>query len=103
MIWPVAGRARPRKRHIPNILSRAAEDLLATTKWQTISWRTGTKGGKDRSFELCLRFAGLPGTRVCGRRRVLAGPGMATVHFTMIGDAVLAAVLAMFCSGFVDC
>src|SRR6202035_1594516 len=26
LIWPVAGRGRPRKRHIPDILSRAAED-----------------------------------------------------------------------------
>src|SRR5882762_6949517 len=35
MIWPVAGRGRPRKRHIPNVLSEAAEDMMATAKWQT--------------------------------------------------------------------
>jgi hypothetical protein len=29
MIWPVAGRGRPRKRHVPDILSIAAEDMLA--------------------------------------------------------------------------
>jgi SRSO17 transposase len=29
MIWPVAGRGRPRKRHVPDILSMAAEDMLA--------------------------------------------------------------------------
>jgi len=27
MIWPVAGRGRPRKRHVPDILSTAAEDI----------------------------------------------------------------------------
>src|SRR3979411_472393 len=44
MIWPVAGRGRPRKRHVPDILSMAAEDILAEATWQNISWRTGTKG-----------------------------------------------------------
>jgi SRSO17 transposase len=43
MIWPVAGRGRPRKRHVPDILSMAAEDMLADATWQNISWRTGTK------------------------------------------------------------
>ena len=26
LIWPIAGRGRPRQRHVPNILSMAAED-----------------------------------------------------------------------------
>src|ERR1700688_2059794 len=34
LIWPVAGRGRPRKRHIPDVLSTAAEDMLANAKWQ---------------------------------------------------------------------
>src|SRR5438105_8810037 len=42
MIWPVAGRGRRRQRPIPNVLSNAAEEMLATAKRQTISWRTGT-------------------------------------------------------------
>ena len=42
LIWPIAG--RPRQRHVPNILSMAAEDMLADARWQNISWRTGTKG-----------------------------------------------------------
>jgi hypothetical protein len=42
MIWPIAGRGRPRKRYIPDILSMAAEDMLANAKWRAISWRTGT-------------------------------------------------------------
>jgi SRSO17 transposase len=52
MIWPVAGRGRPRQRHVPDILSMPAEDKLANVKWRTISWRTGTKG------KLKARFAG---------------------------------------------
>ena len=53
MIWPVAGRGRPRKRHVPDILSIAAEDMLADATWQNISWRTGTKG------KLKARFAAI--------------------------------------------
>jgi SRSO17 transposase len=50
MTRPVTRRGRPR-RPIPDTLSVAAEDVLATTKWQNISWRTGTKG------KLRARFA----------------------------------------------
>jgi len=50
MIRPVTPRGRPRQR-IPDTLSVAAEDMLATAKWQNISWRTGTKG------KLRARFA----------------------------------------------
>src|SRR6202790_4768067 len=50
MIWPVAKRGRPRQRHVPDILSIAAEDMLANAKWRTISWRTGTKGKLKASF-----------------------------------------------------
>jgi SRSO17 transposase len=61
MIWPVAKRGRPRKRHIPNVLSKPAEATLAAARWQTISWRTGTKG------KLRARFAAV-------RVRVADGP-----------------------------
>jgi SRSO17 transposase len=44
LILPVAGRGRPRKRHVPDILSVAAEKMLADAEWRTISWRAGTKG-----------------------------------------------------------
>jgi SRSO17 transposase len=50
LIWPVAARGRPRKRHIPDILSRAAEDMLANAKWQNVSWRNGTKGRLEARF-----------------------------------------------------
>ena len=34
LIWPVAARGRPRQRHVPDILSMPAEDMLANAKWQ---------------------------------------------------------------------
>jgi SRSO17 transposase len=65
MIWPVAKRGRPRKRHIPNILSTPAEDMLANAKWRTISWRTGTKGKlKARFTAVRVRVADGPPQRV---------------------------------------
>src|SRR5471030_3077631 len=50
LIWPVAGRGRPRKRHIPDVLSTAAENMLANAKWQNVSWRNGTKGRLEARF-----------------------------------------------------
>src|ERR1700683_4723354 len=50
LIWPVAGRGRPRKRHIPDVLSTAAENMLANAKWQNVSWRNGTKGQLEARF-----------------------------------------------------
>ena len=61
MIFPVAGRGRPRKRHIPDQLSVAAETVLADQPWRSVSWRTGTKG------QLAAHFAAL-------RVRVADGP-----------------------------
>lgn len=65
MIWPVAGRGRPRQRHIPDILSMAAEAMLADTTWQNISWRTGTKGKlKARFAAVRVRVADGPPQRI---------------------------------------
>lgn len=50
LIWPVASRGRPRKRHIPDILSRAAEDILASAKWQNVSWRKRDQGTAGSSL-----------------------------------------------------
>ena len=52
LIWPVAKRGRPRRRHIPDILSMPAKDMLADAKWQTVSWRTGTKGSSKPALPL---------------------------------------------------
>src|SRR6266511_765122 len=65
MIWPVAGRGRRRKRHVPDILSIAAEDMLADATWQNISWRTGTKGKlKARFAAIRVRIADGPPQRI---------------------------------------
>lgn len=61
MILPVAGRGRPRKRHIPDQLSAAAETVLADQPWRSVTWRRGTRG------RLAARFAAL-------RVRVADGP-----------------------------
>ena len=61
MIRPVVRRGRPRCKHVPDVPSIAAEDMLITAKWQNISWRTGTKG------KLKARFAAV-------RVRVADGP-----------------------------
>src|ERR1700690_21571 len=50
LVFPAAGRGRPRKRPIPNQLSAPAEDVLATAKWRRVSWRKGTKGPLAASF-----------------------------------------------------
>src|SRR5213596_2012232 len=50
LIWPIAKRGRPRRRHVPDILSIPAEDMLANATWRTISWRTGTKGKLEARF-----------------------------------------------------
>lgn len=65
MIWPVANRGRPRRRYIPDVLSIAAEDMLAHAKWHTISWRTGTKGKLKAGFAAVrVRVADGPPQRI---------------------------------------
>src|SRR5262249_27553355 len=65
MIWPVAKRGRPRQRHVPDILSIPAEDMLTNAKWRTISWRTGTKGKlKARFAAVRVRVADGPPQRI---------------------------------------
>jgi SRSO17 transposase len=61
MIFPVAGRGRPRQRHIPDVKSVTAQAMLETATWRTVSWRRGTKG------RLSARFAAVRG-------RVADGP-----------------------------
>lgn len=56
MIFPVSGRGRPRERHVPDVKSVTAQAMLEGARWQTVSWRKGTKG------RLLARFAAV---RVC--------------------------------------
>src|SRR6202040_2146461 len=54
LIWPITKvRGKPRKHHVPDILSIAAEQMLASAKWKAVSWRSGTRG------RLKARFAAL--------------------------------------------
>jgi SRSO17 transposase len=65
LLWHVARRGRPRRRHVPDILSMPAEDMLAGAKWQTVSWRTGTKGKlKARFAAVRVRTADGPPQRI---------------------------------------
>jgi SRSO17 transposase len=61
LIFPVAGRGRPRQRHIPDTKSIGAEAMLADASWRMVTWRRGTKG------RLTARFAAV-------RVRVADGP-----------------------------
>uniref|UniRef100_UPI0002889595 IS701 family transposase n=1 Tax=Sphingomonas sp. PAMC 26621 TaxID=1112213 RepID=UPI0002889595 len=53
LTFPVAGRGRPRVRHVPDVKSRAAHAMLEEAKWRQVSWRRGTKG------RLTARFAAM--------------------------------------------
>lgn len=53
MIFPAAGRGRPRKRHIPDVASLPAQTMLENATWRSLSWRCGRKG------RLSARFAAL--------------------------------------------
>jgi SRSO17 transposase len=65
LVWPVAARGRPRKRHVPDHLSVPAEHMLAGVKWRTLSWRTGTKGKlKARFAAVRVRTADGPPQRI---------------------------------------
>ena len=65
LVFPVAGRGRPRKRHIPDQLSAPAEDVLANAKWRSVSWRKGTKGPLAASFAAVrVRIADGPPQRI---------------------------------------
>src|SRR5271167_798335 len=65
LVFPVAGRGRPRKRPVPNVLSVAAEDRLGEAKWRMLSWRKGTKGPlRARFAAVRVRLADGPPQRI---------------------------------------
>ncbi len=65
LTWPVAGRGRRRKRPIPDVLSIAAEDMLADAAWRNICWRTGTKAKLEARFAAVrVRVADGPPQRI---------------------------------------
>jgi SRSO17 transposase len=81
MIWPVAKRGRPRQRHVPDILSIPAEDMLAHVKWHTVSWRTGTKGKlKARFAAVRVRVADGPPQRIKDKGSATSARGAGLAH-----------------------
>jgi SRSO17 transposase len=50
MIFPIAGRGSPRKRHVPDTASVSAQAMLEETPWRMLSWRRGTKGRLQARF-----------------------------------------------------
>ena len=65
LIFPVAGRGRPRKNAIPDTLSVAAEAMLVDAEWTKLSWRKGTKGPLRASFAARrIRIADGPPQRI---------------------------------------
>ncbi len=65
MIFPVAGRGRPRKRHVPDQVSVAAETILADMTGRSVTWRRGTKGRLQARFcALRVRMADGPTQRI---------------------------------------
>jgi SRSO17 transposase len=65
LIFPVAGRGRPRKRHVPDQLSVPAEAMLEKATWRRLSWRKGTKGPLTAAFAAVrVRVADGPPQRI---------------------------------------
>ena len=65
LVFPVAGRGRPRKNHVPDAKSVSAEKTLATAPWRTLSWRRGTKGPlKARFAAVRIKVADGPPQRI---------------------------------------
>ena len=50
LVFPVAGRGRPRRRPIPDQLSAPAQEVLEKARWRRVSWRKGTRGPLAASF-----------------------------------------------------
>lgn len=65
LIFPVAGRGRPRKNAVPDVLSVSAETILGEATWTEPSWRTGTKGPLRATFAAVrVRIADGPPQRI---------------------------------------
>jgi SRSO17 transposase len=65
LIFPVAGRGRPRQRYVPDQLSVGAETVLAKIGWRRVSWRRGTRGRLSARFSAVrVRVADGPPQRI---------------------------------------
>jgi SRSO17 transposase len=61
LLFPRAGRGKPRQHAVPSEQARGAADVLADGRWRRVTWRRGSKGA------LAARFAAV-------RVRVADGP-----------------------------
>ena len=65
LIFPVAGRRRPRTNHVPDGPSCPAQEMLESAKWHTVSWHRGTKGKLSACFAaMRVRVADGPPQRI---------------------------------------
>lgn len=65
MIFPVAGRGRPRKNHVPDVASIPAQAMLESVRWRKVSWRRGVKGRLEAHFAaMRVRVADGPPQRI---------------------------------------
>jgi SRSO17 transposase len=83
MIFPVSGRGRPRQHPIPDILSAAAETILADAGWRKVSWRRGTKG------RLSARFAARASSTCPAKRPGSSVNGVQTANANIISPICL--------------
>ena len=59
------GSGPAKKHHVPDVLSIVAEQMLASARWKTVSWRNGTKGRlKARFAAVRVRIADGPPQRI---------------------------------------
>jgi SRSO17 transposase len=65
LIWPPAMRGPRRRSPVPNVEAIAAEHMLASAQWRTITWRHGTKGPLKAAFAaIRVRVADGPAVRM---------------------------------------
>lgn len=65
MIFPVAGRGRPRKNHVPDVASIPVQAMLESVRWRKVSWRRGVKGRLEARFAaMRVRVADGPPQRI---------------------------------------
>jgi SRSO17 transposase len=83
LVFPVAGRGRPRQRHIPDRKSVAAQTMLTDASWRSVSWRYGTKGRLSARFAAVrVRVADGPTQRI----RDMGGQHMPGEEVWLIGE-----------------
>jgi len=83
LIFPVAGRGRPRQHAIPDHKCMAAEKILTEASWRSVSWRQGTKGRlRARFAALRVRIADGPPQRI----RDMGGQHMPGEEAWLVGE-----------------